>query len=37
MEHVRGVQVTRRDTVKSTKNVFPQIDTKAAQLDVGAV
>jgi len=37
MEHVRGVQVMRRDPVKSMKNLFAQIDTKAAELDVGAV
>jgi len=34
MEHVRGVQVRRRDPVKSMKNVLAQIDTKAAELDV---
>jgi len=35
MEHVRGVQVRRRDPVKSMKKVLAQIDTKAAALDVG--
>jgi len=37
MEHVGGVQVRRRDPVKSMKNILAQIDTKAAKLDVGAV
>jgi len=37
MEHVRGVQVRRRDPLKSMKNVLAQIDSKAAELDVGAV
>jgi len=37
MEHVRGVQVRRRDPVKSMKNILAQIDTKAAELEVGAV
>jgi len=37
MEYFRGVQVMRRDPVKSMKNVLAQIDTKAAKLDVGAV
>ena len=37
MEHVRGVQVRRRDPVKSMKNVLAQIDTMAAELDVCAV
>jgi len=37
MEHGRGVQVRRRDPVKSRKNVLAQSDTKAAELDVRAV
>jgi len=37
MEHVRGVQVRRRDPVKSMKDVLAQIDTQAAELEVGAV
>ena len=37
MEHVRGLQVRRRDPVKSMKNILAQIVAKAAELDVGAV
>ena len=37
MERVRGVQVRRRDPVTSMQNVLAQIDTKASELDVGAV
>jgi len=37
MEHVRGVQVRRRDPVKSMHTLLAQIDTKAVELDVGAV
>jgi len=37
MEHVWGVQVRRRDPVKSMKNILAQSDTKATELDVGAV
>jgi len=35
MEHVRSVQVRRRDPLKSMKHVLAQIDTKPAELDVG--
>jgi len=37
MEHVRGVQVRRRDPVKSMTHVLAQIDTRAAELDMGTV
>jgi len=37
MEHVRGLQVRRREPVKSMKSVLAQSDTKAAELDVGGV
>jgi len=37
MEHVRREHVRRRDTVKSMKIVLAHIDTKATELDVGAV
>ena len=37
MEHVRGVQVRPQDPVKSMQNALAQIDTKAVELDVGAV
>jgi len=37
MEHVWGVQVRGRDVVKSIQNLLGQIDTKATELDVGAV
>ena len=37
MEHVLSVQARRREPVKSMKNVLAQIDTKATELDVGAV
>jgi len=37
MEHVRGVQVGRRDPLRFNENLLAQIDTKAAELEVGAV
>jgi len=37
MALVRGVQVRRPDLVKSIINVLAQIDTKAVELDLGAV
>jgi len=37
MEQVQGVQVRRREAVKSMKNILAQIDSKAAELDLGAI
>jgi len=37
MDHVLGVQVGRRDPVKSMKYVLAQIDTTGVELDLGAV
>ena len=37
MEHVLYVQVRHSDPVKTMKNLLAQIDTKAAELHVGAV
>jgi len=37
MEHAQGVHFRRRDPVKSMKTVLAQIDTKGADLDVGAI
>jgi len=37
MEHVRGVQVRREDTVKFMQNVLAQIDTKGGELGLGPV
>jgi len=37
MEHIRGVPVRCRDLVRSMKNILVQLDTKAAELDMGAV
>jgi len=37
MQQVWGVQFRRRDLVKSNKNLLAQIDTKAAEIDPGAV
>jgi len=37
MEHFWGVQVRRQYPVKSMQKGLAQIDTKAAELDMGAI
>ena len=37
MEHVQDVQLRRRDPGESMKHVLAQIDTKVAELDMGAI